>query len=54
MPVHEAVAELGDGRATQFDPQIVDALLACLQTGEAAPPAQTDTAQVDSTHTVSA
>jgi len=54
MPVHEAVAELEDGRATQFDPQIVDALLACLQTGEAAPPAQTDTAQVDSTHTVSA
>jgi len=54
MPVNEAVAELEEGRATQFDPQVVDALLACLQTGEAAPPVQTDTIQVDTTQTVSA
>jgi putative nucleotidyltransferase with HDIG domain len=34
MPVAAAVSELVDGRGTQFDPQIIDALLACLESGE--------------------
>ncbi|MBI2123620.1 MAG: HD domain-containing protein, partial [Armatimonadetes bacterium] len=35
MPLEHAVAELERGRGTQFDPRVVDALLACLQSGEA-------------------
>ena len=31
MPVAEAVAELQRGRGTQFDPQVVDALLASVE-----------------------
>jgi putative nucleotidyltransferase with HDIG domain len=55
MPVDEAVAELERGRATQFDPHIVDALLACLETGEAAPTAaETDPMQVDRAQALSA
>ena len=34
MPVREAVTELAAGRGTQFDPQVVDTLLACLQAGD--------------------
>ncbi len=34
MPVPAAVAELVRGRSTQFDPQVIDALLACLESGE--------------------
>lgn len=37
MPLEHAVAELERGRGTQFDPRVVDALLACLQSGEATP-----------------
>lgn len=38
LPVSHAVAELTRGRGTQFDPNIVDALMACLEAGEAVPP----------------
>lgn len=37
MPVRQAVTELAAGRGTQFDPQVVDALLACLQAGDLQP-----------------
>lgn len=55
MPVDNAVAELERGRTTQFDPQIVDALLACLEHGEAAPEAApTDAMEVDRAQALSA
>lgn len=44
MPVHQAVAELAAGRGTQFDPQVVDTLLACLQAGDLQPLTPDDTA----------
>ncbi len=34
MPVPQALAELERGRGTQFDPQVISALLACLQAGD--------------------
>jgi len=34
MPVPQALAELERGRGTQFDPQVIDALLGCLQAGD--------------------
>jgi HD-GYP domain-containing protein (c-di-GMP phosphodiesterase class II) len=37
MPVTRAVAELLRGRGTQFDAQVIDALLACLQAGDLPP-----------------
>ena len=37
MPVPKALAELERGRGTQFDPQVIGALLACLQAGELRP-----------------
>ena len=37
MPLDAAVAELVKGRGTQFDPQVVDALMACLEAGELQP-----------------
>lgn len=40
MPVGHAVAELTRGRGSQFDPNVVDALLACLDAGEAVPPGE--------------
>jgi putative nucleotidyltransferase with HDIG domain len=44
MPVHQAVAELAAGRGTQFDPKVVDTLLACLQAGDLQPLTPDDTA----------
>ncbi len=38
MPVEQAIAELERGRGTQFDPRVVDALLACLKSAELTPP----------------
>ncbi len=37
MPVPQALAELERGRGTQFDPQVIDALLGCLQAGDLQP-----------------
>jgi len=37
MPVPKALAELERGRGTQFDPQVIGALLACLQAGDLRP-----------------
>jgi len=37
MPVGEALAELERGRGTQFDPQVIDAILACLRAGDLQP-----------------
>jgi putative nucleotidyltransferase with HDIG domain len=37
MPLAHALAELERGRGSQFDPQVLDALLACLRAGELAP-----------------
>lgn len=34
MPLAQALAELERGRSTQFDPQVIDALLGCLQAGD--------------------
>jgi len=34
MPLPQALAELERGRGTQFDPQVISALLACLQAGD--------------------
>ena len=43
MPVRQAVTELAAGRGTQFDPQVVDTLLACLQAGDLQPLTPDDT-----------
>ncbi len=37
LPLAQALAELERGRGTQFDPQVLDALLACLRAGDLAP-----------------
>ncbi|MDQ7820716.1 MAG: response regulator [Armatimonadota bacterium] len=37
LPLAQALQELERGRGTQFDPQVLDALLACLRAGELAP-----------------
>jgi len=37
LPVEHAVGELVRGRGTQFDPRVVDALLACLEAGQLTP-----------------
>jgi putative nucleotidyltransferase with HDIG domain len=37
MPVQQALTELAAGRGTQFDVQVLDALLACLQAGDLQP-----------------
>ncbi len=37
MPVRQALTELAAGRGTQFDLQVLDALLACLQAGDLQP-----------------
>lgn len=37
MPIPQALAELERGRGTQFDPQVIDALLACLRAGDLRP-----------------
>jgi len=37
MPLPQALAELERGRGTQFDPQVISALLACLQAGDLRP-----------------
>lgn len=37
MPLPQALSELERGRGTQFDPQVISALLACLQAGELHP-----------------
>jgi energy-coupling factor transport system substrate-specific component len=44
MPVRQAVTELAAGRGTQFDPQVVDTLLACLHAGDLQPLTPGDTA----------
>jgi len=46
LPVEHAVAELVRGRGTQFDPRVVDALLACLAAGEFSPLGPPTTAAV--------
>ncbi len=43
MSVRQAVTELAAGRGTQFDPQVVDTLLACLQAGDLQPLTADDT-----------
>ena len=37
MPVRQALTELTTGRGTQFDVQVLDALVACLQAGDLQP-----------------
>ena len=43
MPVRQAMTELAAGRGRQFDPQVVDTLLACLQAGDLQPLMPDDT-----------
>jgi len=43
MPVHQAVTELAAGRGTQFDPPVIDTLLACLHAGDLQPLTPDDT-----------
>jgi len=43
MPVRQAVTELAAGRGTQFDPQVIDTLLACLHAGDLQPLTPDDT-----------
>ncbi|OLD42837.1 MAG: hypothetical protein AUI83_19000 [Armatimonadetes bacterium 13_1_40CM_3_65_7] len=44
MPLAKALAELERGRGTQFDPQVISALLTCLQAGDLHPLAADDEA----------
>lgn len=44
MPVRQAIDELMVGRGTQFDPQVIDALVACLRDGALQPLAFDDAA----------
>ncbi len=46
MPLPQALAELEHGRGTQFDPQVIDALLTCLRAGDLRP-LSLDSAPVD-------